>query len=104
MAAFAVIKTGGKQYIVSPGKKVKVEKLPQQAGEEVVFDEVLLVSDGDKTEIGTPAVSAKVTGKVLRQGKAKKIVVLKYKAKKRETTKKGHRQPFTEVEITEIKS
>ncbi len=104
MATIAVIKTGGKQYLVSPGKKVKIEKLPQIAGDEVVFGEVLLVSDGKKTEIGTPTVGAKVTGKVLRQGKAKKIVVLKYKAKKRETTKKGHRQPFTEVEITEIKA
>lgn len=102
MAITAVIKTGGKQYLVSPGKKVKVEKLPQKAGEEVVFDNVLLASDENRAEIGMPTVQAKVTGKVLRQGKAKKVIILKYKPKKRETTKKGHRQQYTEVEITNI--
>ncbi len=106
---FAVIKTGGKQYIVSPGQKIKIEKLsnkeglPAQAGEEVVFDQVLLQETDKDTKIGTPLVQdAKVKGKVLRQGMGKKTIAYKYKAKKREHSKKGHRQLFTEVEIIEI--
>lgn len=105
MAEIAVIKTGGKQYIVEPGKKIKVEKLPQEEGKEVVFDEVLLLENKKKTEIGDPLVKgAKVKGKVVTQGKAKKVIVFKFKAKKREKTKKGHRQSFTEVEITKIET
>ena len=99
----AVIKTGGKQYIVSPGQKLKIEKLEKKDGEEIIFDEVLLLSNDKKTEIGSPLVSgAKVTAKVLRQGKADKVISLRYKAKKRERTKRGHRQKFTEVEITAL--
>ncbi|OGY55125.1 MAG: 50S ribosomal protein L21 [Candidatus Wildermuthbacteria bacterium RIFCSPHIGHO2_02_FULL_47_12] len=105
---FSIIKTGGKQYIVSPGQKLKIEKLlnqeglPAQAGEEIVFDQVLLQETDKDTKIGTPFVQgAKVKGKVIRQGKGKKIIAYKYKAKKREHSKKGHRQLFTEVEITE---
>lgn len=99
----AVIKTGGKQYIVAPGQKVKIEKLDKKEGEEVVFDEVLLVEDKEKAEIGTPFVSgAKVIGKVLSQGRNKKVIIFKYKAKTRQAVKKGHRQPFTEVEIVKI--
>ncbi len=99
----AIIKTGGKQYLVSPGKKIKVEKLEIESGKEVVFDEVLLLQKSNKLEIGEPKVeSAKVIGKVLRQGKAKKVIAFKYKAKKRYHVKKGHRQSFTEVEITKI--
>ena len=109
MKQFAVIKTGGKQYIVSPGQKIKVEKLPNKEGEEVVFDQVLLqetdssAGSGQGTlKIGTPLVQgAKVKGKVLRQGMGKKTIAYKYKAKKREHSKKGHRQLFTEVEIIE---
>jgi len=101
----AVIKTGGKQYIVEPGKKIKVEKLPQEEGKEVVFDEVLLVEDKDKVQIGDPIVKGtKVVGKVLTQGKGKKVIIFKFKPKKREKTKKGHRQTFTEVEITKIEA
>ncbi len=113
---FAIIKTGGKQYKVSPGQKIKIEKLSSKGGsapggeiaegEEVVFDEVLLVEkDKDKeTKIGAPLVKgAKVVGKVLRQGKSKKVTIRKYKAKKRYDVKRGHRQPYTEVEISEIK-
>lgn len=101
----AVIKTGGKQYAVEPGKKIKIEKLPVDEGEEVVFDQVLLLEDKDKTEIGNPFVEgAKVIGKVLKQDKAKKVVVFKFKAKKRQKTKRGHRQFFTEVEITSIET
>ena len=71
--------------------------------QEITFDEVLLLQKGNKSEIGTPFVNgAKVTGKILKQGKAKKVIAFKYKAKKRYKVKKGHRQPFTEVEITKI--
>ncbi|MEK9134818.1 MAG: 50S ribosomal protein L21 [Patescibacteria group bacterium] len=99
----AVIKTGGKQYIVKPGEKVKIEKLEIEDGKEVIFDEVLLLEKDDKLEIGSPTVKgAKVTGKVLSQGKAKKVIIFKYKAKKRYHLKKGHRQQFTEVEIKTI--
>ena len=101
---FAVIKTGGKQYIVEPGKNIKIEKLSLPVGGEMVFDQVLLVGkDGGGVEIGAPLVlGAKVTGKVLRQGRAKKVMTIKFKAKKRSKKKAGHRQPFTEVEITHI--
>src|SRR3989344_9435377 len=103
MPELAVIKTGGKQYIVTPGKKLKIEKLPMEEGSDVVFQEVLLL-EGDKgLEIGAPLVpGAKVTGKVLKQAKAKKVVVFKFKAKKREKKKRGHRQPYSEVQITSI--
>lgn len=105
MAPIAVIKTGGKQYIVSPGKKLKVEKLPQEEGSEVVFDEILLLEGENRVEIGTPRVEgARVRGKVLKHGKGKKVVVFKFKAKKRERKKKGHRQPYSEIEITSIES
>lgn len=99
---FAVIKTGGKQYIVHPGDKVKIEKLTVSEGKEVVFDMVLLVSDKE-TLVGTPSVKGYVvTGKVLKQGRGKKIIVYKYKPKKRYHKKQGHRQAYTEVEIVSI--
>lgn len=99
---FAIIKTGGKQYIVSPGDKIKVEKLDATEGNEVVFDNLLLVSDKD-TLVGTPFVDGyKITAKVLRQGKGEKIIVYKYKPKKRYHKKQGHRQLYTEVEILRI--
>ena len=100
---FAVIKTGGKQYIVEPGKNIKIEKLPQEAGSEVVFDEVLLVGSEKDLQLGAPLVAgAKVMGSVLRQGRAKKVVAIKFKAKKRSKKKEGHKQLFTEVNITKI--
>lgn len=96
----AVIKTGGKQYLVSPGEKIKIEKLEIEDGKEVIFDEVLLLDQDGKLEIGSPTIKgAKVVGKVIGQGKAKKVIIFKYKAKKRYHLKKGHRQQFTEVEI-----
>lgn len=99
----AVIKTGGKQYLVSPGKKLKIEKLNKKEGGEITFNQVLLLEKGKKVEVGTPLVKGvKVIGKVLKQGKAKKVIIFKYKAKKRYKVKKGHRQPFTEVEIVKI--
>lgn len=113
---FAIIKTGGKQYKVSPGQKLKIEKLAAPTGGEprhgrdakegdtVSFSEVLLVADGDNVAIGTPHVKgAKVDAKVVQQGRDKKKIVFKYHAKARYRKKKGHRQPFTEVEITGIK-
>ncbi|KKR02855.1 MAG: 50S ribosomal protein L21 [Parcubacteria group bacterium GW2011_GWF2_39_13b] len=100
----AVIKTGGKQYKVSPGQKIKIEKLEIPENQEVIFDNVLLVEKDGKVEIGTPvAKNVKVIGKVLKQGKGDKIIVFKYKSKKRYKVKRGHRQLFTEVEIVEIK-
>ncbi|OGZ57585.1 MAG: 50S ribosomal protein L21 [Candidatus Spechtbacteria bacterium RIFCSPHIGHO2_02_FULL_43_15b] len=102
----AVIKTGGKQYIVHPGDKIKVEKLNFSEGEDIVFNDVLLVSeeDGKESHIGTPTVSEySVKGKILSQSKGKKLIVYKYKPKKRYHKKQGHRQMYSEVEITEIK-
>ena len=100
---YAVIKTGGKQYRVQQGDVIFVEKLNAQADEAVTFDEVLLVGDADQSRVGTPVVAgAKVQGKVLSQVKSRKIVVYKYKAKKNERKKQGHRQPYTKVEITAI--
>ena len=100
---YAVIKTGGKQYRVQQGDVIFVEKLNAQADEAVTFEEVLLVGDGEQSKIGAPVVAgAKVEGKVLAQVKAKKVVVYKYKAKKNERKKQGHRQPYTKIEITAI--
>jgi len=100
---FAVILTGAKQYLVKPGDKIRVEKLPTEEGKNHTFDKVLLYSeDGKKTEVGTPFLSKKVEGKVLRQALDKKVRVFKMKAKKRYQRTRGHRQAFTEVEITRI--
>ena len=99
----AVIVTGGKQYTVSEGDVLFVEKLNAEADETVKFDQVLAVVDGENTKIGTPVVEgAAVEAKVIKKGKGKKIVVFKYKAKKNEKSKMGHRQPYTKVEITKI--
>jgi len=99
---FAVIKTGGKQYIVHPGEKIKIEKLETPEENEVVFDDVLLISDKE-TMLGTPYVKGHaVKARVLRHGKGKKVIVYKYKPKKRYHKKQGHRQLFTEVEILAI--
>ena len=100
----AVIKTGGKQYIVSPGDKIKIEKIDGDVEKEIEFSEVLLMEKDNNLSIGEPIVKdAKVFGKILRQDKAKKIIIFKYKAKKRYKKKTGHRQEFTEVEITKIR-
>ena len=98
----AIFVTGGKQYKVSEGDVIFVEKLTADAEETVVFDEVLAVV-GDEVQIGKPVVEgAKVTAKVLKNGKGKKIVVATYKPKKNEKRKMGHRQPYTKVEISAI--
>ena len=100
---YAIIQTGGKQYRVSEGDVVSIEKLTAAEGEEVVFDQVLtVVSDGD-IKIGKPVVEgAKVTAKVVEHGKGKKILVFKYKAKSNYRKRQGHRQPYTKVEISKI--
>src|SRR3989344_5857386 len=101
----AVIKTGGKQYIVSPGHKIKIEKIDKKDGSEITFKEVLLLDKGNHVEIGDPFVKgAEVAAKVLGRGKGKKAVIFKYKAKKRYKVKKGHRQTFTEVEIISLET
>ena len=105
MTQLAVIKTGGKQYLVSPGQKIKIEKIDKKEGSEINFTEVLLLEKGKQLQIGTPFVKdAKVIGKVLKHDKSKKVIIFKHKAKTRYKVKKGHRQPFTEVEITKIET
>ena len=99
----AVIGTGGKQYTVAEGDVLYIEKLNAEAESVVKFDEVLAILDGENSKIGAPVVEgAAVEAKVVKNGKAKKIHVLKYKAKKNEKKKIGHRQPYTKVEITKI--
>lgn len=98
--AFSIIQTGGKQYKVSAGQKLKIEKLEAEVDGSFVFDKVLLTVDGESVKIGTPYVEgAKVEAKVLKQGKGEKKIVFKYHSKARYRKKKGHRQLFTEVEI-----
>ena len=99
----AVIKTGGKQYLIKKGDKIKVEKIEGKEGKEINFTDILLVQKDKKIEIGTPLVkNVKVVGETLKQGRGDKIIVFKYKSKKRYKKKAGHRQPFTEVEIKNI--
>ena len=100
---FAVIATGGKQYRVKKGQLLRVEKLGLEEGATVTFDKVLLLEGAD-IKIGMPEVKgATVSGKVTKVGRAAKVTVIKYKAKSRYFKKNGHRQPFTEVSITDIK-
>ncbi|MEC4559272.1 MAG: 50S ribosomal protein L21 ['Conium maculatum' witches'-broom phytoplasma] len=99
---FAIIKTGGKQFRVSPGQEIYVEKLPVNEEENYVFEEVLAI-ENDKKILGTPFVEgANVEAKVLKQGKAKKIIVAKYKRRKKYRLKQGHRQLYTKLLITKI--
>jgi large subunit ribosomal protein L21 len=100
---YAVVSTGGKQYRVSEGDVLRVEKIPGEVGDEVSFDRVLLVSDGEELNIGQPVVEeAAVKARIVEQGKAKKILVFKYKRRKRYRRKQGHRQPYTAVKIDSI--
>lgn len=100
---FAVIETGGKQYKVVEQDIVFVEKLDVNEGDEIVFDQVLAMDNDAGFRVGTPVIEgAKVTAKVLKNGKSKKIYVIKYKAKKNEKKKIGHRQPYTKVQILKI--
>ena len=100
---YAIIVTGGKQYKVSEGDTLFIEKLEVQEGEAVTFDQVLMAADGENVKVGAPTVEgATVEAKVVKNGKAKKIYVFKMKRKKNERSKKGHRQPYTKIEITKI--
>lgn len=100
---YAVIETGGKQYKVSEGDVIYVEKLDVEAGADVTFDKVLLIGEGKDVKVGVPTVDgATVSGKVIKNDKSKKIVVYKYKPKKGYHKKQGHRQPYTKVEIAKV--
>lgn len=102
---YAIIETGGKQYRAEEGKVLRVEKLPAEKGETVKFDRVLLLSTGEKMQVGKPFLKkALVEGKVVRVGRDKKIIVFKYKSKKNYRRKQGHRQPYTDVLINSINS
>ena len=97
---YAVIKTGGKQYEVEVGDEIFVEKLAGEAGEQVTFEEVLAISDDNGIKAGD--LKATVTGEIVKQGKNKKVIVSKYKAKKGYRRKNGHRQPYTRVRVSAI--
>ncbi len=100
---YAVIETGGKQYKVSEGDVIYIEKLDVEAGADVSFDKVLLIGEGSDVKVGAPVVDGvSVAAKVIKNDKAKKVVVYKYKPKKGYHKKQGHRQPYTKVEITKI--
>lgn len=106
-ASFAVIKTGGKQYVVHQGDKLKIEQLSgaegRTAGDALTFDEVLLTDDGKTTTVGTPTVKgAKVEAKLIEDGRDKKLHVIRFRAKSNYSRKLGHRQPYTLVEITKV--
>lgn len=102
---FAIIETGGKQYKVIEQDIIFVEKLNVNEEDEIVFDRVVALSDENGFKVGTPVLDgAKVTAKVLKNGKGKKLYVLKYKAKKNEKKKIGHRQPYTKVQIVKIEA
>jgi len=100
---YAVIQTGGKKYRVNKGLKLKVEKLDVAEGDSVELDKVLMVANGDDVKIGTPYVDGgKVTAKVVSHGRGKKVKIIKFKRRKHHLKRQGHRQAFTELEITDI--
>jgi len=100
---YAVIKTGGKQYRVAAGEKLKIEQLPADIGAEIVLDQVLLVADGDNLKMGRPLVTgASVQAKVIAQGRHDKVRIFKMRRRKHYQKHQGHRQNFTEIEITGI--
>ncbi|GAB4253950.1 MULTISPECIES: bL21 family ribosomal protein [Deferrisoma] len=102
---YAVIRTGGKQYLVGQGDFLKVEKLPGDVGEQVVFEDVLLVNDGSELKIGKPVVEgARVRGTIVEQGRDKKIIVFKMKRRKGYRRKQGHRQYYTGVKVEAIET
>lgn len=100
---YAVVKTGGKQYRVSKGDRVKIEKIPGEVGGEVRFDEVLMIGGVEDVKVGTPHVSgASVSAKIVRQDRSRKVMVFKFKRRQGYKKKQGHRQAYTQVEITGI--
>ena len=99
---YAVIKSGGKQYRVSSGDELKVERLEGKAGDTITFDKVLLTADGEDIKIGKPYLESTVTGRIIRHGRNRKIVVFKYKRRKGYRRKRGHRQHFTLVRVEDI--
>lgn len=100
---YALIASGGKQYRISEGQKIKLEKLPADVGNTIEFDQVLLVADGDNIQIGAPFIKGmKVTGEVVSQGRGKKVHILKFRRRKHHMKQAGHRQSFTEIKITGI--
>lgn len=102
---YAVIKTGGKQYKVAKNQEVTIEKLVAQEGDNVEFDQVLMVGNGADITLGTPLVGgAKVSAEVIEQGRGKKVSIIKFKRRKNYLRRKGHRQHFTKVKITDIKA
>jgi large subunit ribosomal protein L21 len=102
---YAVVATGGKQYKVQQGDVLRVEKLTGEVGSEVAFDQVLLFSDGENVQIGQPVLEgAVVKGHIIEQGKSKKIIVFKYKRRKRYRRKQGHRQQYTAIKIDAIEA
>lgn len=102
---YAIVKTGGKQYKIHEGDIIRVEKIEGTIGNPVSFDQVLMVSDGENTSIGQPVLdNVRVKGHIIEQGKEKKIIVFKYKRRKRYRRKLGHRQPFTTVKIDQIEA
>ncbi len=102
---YAIIETGGKQYHVEEGKTIRVEKLPAEKGEAVIFERVLLCKNGDEVQVGNPYLdNCNVEGKLLNNGRGRKITVYKYKPKKNYSRKKGHRQPYSDVMIEKINS
>jgi len=106
MSDFAVIKTGGKQYVVSEGDVISIEKLPGEfkAGDKITFEEVLMTDNGKDTTLGTPFIKgAKVIASLVEAGRGKKVEVVKYKAKSRYLKRRGHRQPFFKVKIETLK-
>jgi large subunit ribosomal protein L21 len=102
---YAVVSTGGKQYKVQQGETLRIEKIPGEVGSKVTFDRVLMVADGENVRVGQPVLEkAAVLASIVEQDKAKKILVFKYKRRKRYRRKNGHRQPFTAIRIEGIEA
>ncbi len=100
---YAVVKTGGKQYRVSAGEKLKIERLPAKVGDEIVLDQVLMVADGQAVQMGAPLLGgARVTAKVLAHGRGDKVKIFKMRRRKHYRKSQGHRQNYTEIEILGI--
>ena len=101
---YAVIATGGKQYKVTKGETLRVEKLDGEEGSTVELDNVLMVADGDKVEVGTPTLKASVTATIKAHGRGDKVEIIKFRRRKHSRSQAGHRQSYTEIEVTDIKA